>query len=152
MDFSFSQSYVWINAIMENSMFEKAVEALADMIHHVDLRATKVNSTAQKWLKEIPSYKESPLHVLSTLEEYLFFGNESIKHQSNPIIRRKYLQQTIEKIETDSTSVINGLNDMIKRITMQENACIYLVGDVKYMIKVRSHKRLIKHMLKYFKY
>ncbi|KAI8973781.1 Metalloenzyme, LuxS/M16 peptidase-like protein [Mycotypha africana] len=115
----------------ESKKYEKAIEWLHNIIWNTQFAAERIKIVATQILNDIPQAKREGHNMANAcLSALQIDPKKSVNGVRNILFQNAFLQDMLKRLEKDSQSVINDLNEYRSKLCMPKNIRIHVTGDI----------------------
>ncbi|CAO3618389.1 unnamed protein product [Cunninghamella blakesleeana] len=118
-----------IKAKAEN--YEKAVKWLKDILWSTQFTAERLKVVANQILNDIPQAKRDGHSMANaSLRAFQYDAKKSACAARNILFQSSFLQDVVQKLENDPSSVIADINDYRQALCATDNIRVHVTGDI----------------------
>ncbi|KAI8341775.1 Metalloenzyme, LuxS/M16 peptidase-like protein [Chlamydoabsidia padenii] len=113
------------------SNYEKAVQWLQDILWNTQFTAERLKVVASQILNDIPQAKRDGHGMVNaSLRALQFDAKKSASAARNVLFQTTFLQDVIQKLENDPSSILADLNEYREALCNPNNIRIHVTGDI----------------------
>ncbi|ORZ20228.1 Metalloenzyme, LuxS/M16 peptidase-like protein [Absidia repens] len=128
------------------SKYEKAVQWLQDILWNTQFTAERLKVVANQILNDIPQAKRDGHGMANaSLRALQYDATKSASAARNVLFQSTFLQDIVQKLETDPTTVLADLNEFRQTLCNPNNIRVHVTGDILNLETPRSAFKNFTH-------